>query len=139
MELGLVVQSVNGQTENREFNTATLTITSIIPGQSVDTLKLNELLGTVRLSSATSGVLDLLLTEATLATKLKLDVKDALDLTDSDETTNLADVGLLIPESQNPPPPQFIIKDDGSNLNQSAATQSVQTRNRESIDSPQVP
>src|SRR5690606_4475723 len=70
--------------------------------------------------------LDLLLTEATLTTKLKLDVKDALGLTDSVETANLADVGLLIPESQNPQPSQFIIKDDGTNLDQSEATQSVQ-------------
>ncbi len=94
-ELGLKV--VGGQgTNTGEFNSASLTITSLDPTKPLDPFKVNEFLSTVKLNDGSSGILDLLATEAQLATTLGLTVTDKDGQTASSESKpEVADLGLI--------------------------------------------
>ncbi|MEG2433916.1 MAG: hypothetical protein RSB25_19985, partial [Acinetobacter sp.] len=122
-ELGLTVTGGTGSQVN-QVNTATLQITSA-NGKPVDAQVLNEFLGTVRLGSSTAGLLDLLATNAQLASKLQLDVTDAQGATDSAESTGLLDLSLVAPSDQNMS--KVIVKGTGDDntLDQSTAAQAV--------------
>ena len=94
-ELGLKV--VGGQGSNTgELNSANLSITSLDPSTPLDPFKVNEFLATVKLTDGSSGILDLLASEAQLATTLGLTVTDKDGQTASSESKpEVADLGLL--------------------------------------------
>nr|WP_306779710.1 type I secretion C-terminal target domain-containing protein [Acinetobacter indicus] len=122
-ELGLAVTSVPANYDN-DFK-ASLNVVSSLTGEPVvNSLVVNQLLSTVKATDENGGLLDLLGSNVNLLTTLNLQASDedgAVSKLASQDLTVQA--GLLNSSLQSN---STIIKDNGSNLNQSAATQSVQ-------------
>ena len=122
-ELGLKVTAVAGD-YNNNFK-ASLVIEPLVAGTEVDSLIMNQLLSTVKATDSGGGLLDLLGTNFNLLTTLKLqafdqDITHPSSLESQDLTVQL---GLITSSIQ---ANSVVIKDNGSNLDQSSATSSVQ-------------
>ncbi|PJG42711.1 hypothetical protein XA39_10880, partial [Acinetobacter tandoii] len=122
-ELGLSVTSIPGD-YNNGFK-ASLEVVSSLTGEPViNALVMNQLLSSVKATDDNGGLLDLLGTNANLLTTLTLQAFDADGaasvLASQDLTVQLGLIDLSVQSNSS------IIKDDGTNLNQSAAIQSVQ-------------
>ncbi|MEG2432595.1 MAG: type I secretion C-terminal target domain-containing protein, partial [Acinetobacter sp.] len=121
-ELGLKVTVVDGSFNNG-FQ-ASLVIEPLTSGTVVDSLSMNQLLGTVNPADSGGGLLDLLGSNFNLLSTLKLQAYDFDSATSGLESQNLTiQLGLLDGAAQSN---TIVIKDNGSNLNQSGATSSVQ-------------
>lgn len=120
-ELGLKVTAVPANNSN-SFK-ASLTVESLQAGAEVDALALNQFLSTVRTTDG-QGVLDLLGSGVQLTTNMTLTAEDANGAVGSaTPLSTLVDVNLITDGIQSN---TTVIKDNGSNLNQSGATSSVQ-------------
>ncbi|MEG0197994.1 MAG: type I secretion C-terminal target domain-containing protein, partial [Acinetobacter sp.] len=121
LELGLKITVVPANNSNA-FK-ANLTVESLQAGAEVDALVLNQLLSTVRTTDG-QGVLDLLGTGLRLTTNVTLKATDANGAVGSaPPLSTLVDVDLITSSIQ---ANSVVIKDNGSNLDQSGATSSVQ-------------
>ncbi|MNZ01070.1 Poly(beta-D-mannuronate) C5 epimerase 5 [compost metagenome] len=121
-ELGLKVTAVAGD-YNNNFK-ASLVIESLTANGVVDSLAVNQLLGTVEATDSDGGLLDLLGSNLNLLTTLKLQAFDHDGATSALESQDLTiQLGLITDGIQST---TTVIKDNGSNLNQSGATTSVQ-------------
>ena len=121
LELGLKITVVPANNSNA-FK-ASLTVESLQAGVEVDALVLNQLLSTVRTTDG-QGVLDLLGTGLQLTTNVTLKATDANGAVGSaPPLSTLVDVDLITSSIQ---ANSVVIKDNGSNLDQSGATSSVQ-------------
>jgi len=121
-ELGLKVTSVAGD-YNNNFK-ASLVIEPLVAGAEVDSLIMNQLLSTVKATDSGGGLLDLLGSNLNLLTTLKLQAFDHDGATSALESQDLTvQLGLITSSIQ---ANSVVIKDNGSNLDQSGATSSVQ-------------
>ncbi|WP_354667313.1 type I secretion C-terminal target domain-containing protein [Acinetobacter johnsonii] len=121
-ELGLKVTAVAGD-YNNNFK-ASLVIESLTANGVIDSLAVNQLLGTVEATDSGGGLLDLLGSNLNLLTTLNLQATDQDGSLSAPESQDLTiQLGLLSDGIQSN---TTVIKDNGSNLNQSGATSSVQ-------------
>ncbi|WP_216070680.1 S-layer family protein, partial [Acinetobacter sp. 8I-beige] len=121
-ELGLKVTAVAGD-YNNNFK-ASLVIESLTANGVIDSLAVNQLLGTVEATDSGGGLLDLLGSNLNLLTTLNLQATDQAGALSAPESQDLTiQLGLLSDGIQSN---TTVIKDNGSNLNQSGATSSVQ-------------
>ncbi|WP_205666508.1 type I secretion C-terminal target domain-containing protein [Acinetobacter sp. ANC 4973] len=121
-ELGLKVTAVAGD-YNNNFK-ASLVVESLTANGVVDSLAVNQLLSTVHAKDDGGGLLDLLGSNLNLLTSLKLQAFDQDGATSTPESQDITvQLGLITSSIQ---ANSIVIKDNGSNLDQSGATSSVQ-------------
>ncbi|ENU18594.1 hypothetical protein F994_03000, partial [Acinetobacter bohemicus ANC 3994] len=121
-ELGLKVTAVAGD-YNNNFK-ASLVIEPLVAGTEVDSLIMNQLLSAVHAKDDGGGLLDLLGSNLNLLTTLKLQAFDQDGAASTLESQDLTvQLGLITSSIQ---ANSVVIKDNGSNLDQSSATSSVQ-------------
>ncbi|SCC72960.1 beta strand repeat-containing protein, partial [Acinetobacter albensis] len=121
-ELGLKVTAVAGD-YNNNFK-ANLVIESLTSNGIVDSLAVNQLLGTVEATDSGGGLLDLLGSNLNLLTTLNLQATDQDGALSAPESQDLTiQLGLISGGIQSN---TTVIKDNGFNLDQTNAAQSVQ-------------